>query len=177
MNERTVEDAYAANAAIRGKLKSVVSSLNDDQLNRIPDGEKWSVAHIVEHLSMVEGGATRICAKLLSKAQKESKAGDGKIRVTSSFIEKGTEIAGAKLEAPDFVVPSGQKPVADSLAALDANAEALQELKQLFETVDSNEHKFPHPYFGGLSAGEWLILIGAHEARHIKQIKGLVEQL
>lgn len=177
MNEKTVDEAYAANAAIREKLKGVVSELSDDQLNRIPDGEKWSVANIVEHLSMVEGGATRICSKLLSKAKDQSKAGDGKIRVTNDFIEKGKEVAGVKLEAPDFVIPSGEKTLADSMAALETNADALQQLRQLFETVDSNEHKFSHPYFGGLSAGEWFTLIGAHEARHIRQIKGLVEKL
>jgi len=177
MYEKTVDETYATNAAIREKLKGIVGSLGVEKLNRIPEGEKWSVANIVEHLTMVEGGATRICAKLLSKARDESRIGDGKIRVTISFVEKGKEIAGIKVEAPAFVQPSGEKTLDESMAAFDANGEALNQLKQLFETVDSNEHKFPHPFFGGLSAGEWLTLIGAHEARHIRQIKGLVEKL
>jgi hypothetical protein len=177
MNEKSVEEIYATNAAIREKLKGVVSSLSDDQANHIPEGEKWSVANIVEHLTMVEGGATRICAKLLSKAKDEGKAGNGMILISDNFVEKGNESVGVKLEAPDFVKPVGGKSISESLGLLDANAQVLNDLKNLFETVDPNEHKFPHPYFGGLSAGEWLTIIGGHEARHLRQIKGLLEKV
>jgi len=44
----------------------------------------------------------------------------------------------------------------------------------LFETNDGNQNKFPHPYFGDLSAIEWLVLIGGHEVRHLRQIKGMI---
>lgn len=177
MTERTVDEVYAANAAVRQKLSDIVSSLDDEKLNRIPDGEKWSVANIIEHLTLVEGGSMRICAKLLSKAQKEETMGDGKIRITNDFIEKGREIARIKVEAPDFVQPTNGHTVAQSFTAFSENIERLNDLKPLFEAYDSNDHKFPHPFFGGLSAGEWLTLIGAHEARHVKQIRAMLAKL
>jgi len=177
MNEKSVDEIYSANAAIREKLKSIVAGLSDDQANQIPDGEKWSIANIVEHLTMVEGGATRICSKLLSKAQEEGKAGNGTVQISDNFIQKGGEIAVIKVEAPDFVKPVGGKSISESLELLDKNAEALLELRRLFETVEPIDQKFQHPAFGGFSAGEWMTLIGGHEARHIRQIKGLLEKM
>jgi hypothetical protein len=35
---------------------------------------------------------------------------------------------------------------------------------------------FPHPFFGELSAIEWLCLIGGHEQRHLKQIKRVMAE-
>ena len=35
-------------------------------------------------------------------------------------------------------------------------------------------HKFPHPFFGELSATEWLVLLGGHEARHTAQIERIL---
>jgi hypothetical protein len=176
MNERTVEEVYATNAAIREKLVALIGSLDDAKLNQVSDGEKWSPADIVEHLSMVEGSAIRICAKLLGKAEKEGRNGDGMIRITNSFFEKGNEIAKAKLEAPEFVQPSGNRPVEESFEAMRENSEKLDELKPRFNDYDTTDFTFPHPYFGGLSAGEWLTLIGAHEARHIRQIRAIIEK-
>ncbi len=175
MNERTVDEVYAANSAIREKLAALIGSLDDAKLNQIVDGEKWSVADIVEHLSMVEASAIRICGKLLGKAEIEGKKGDGKIRITNRFFEKGNEIAKTKLEAPDFVKPTGS-PVAQSVKVMRENAEKLSELKPRFNEYSSTEYTFPHPYFGGLSAGEWLTLIGAHESRHIRQIRTILEK-
>jgi hypothetical protein len=42
---------------------------------------------------------------------------------------------------------------------------------------DGDTHKFPHPYFGPLSAVEWLVLLGGHEARHLQQIKNIAGKI
>ena len=92
-------------------------------------------------------------------------------------MQKGKEIAGMKVNAPEFVQPTGAKSIAESLAKLDENTEQLEHLRTLFESVDGTELKFPHPFFGDISAHEWLSLKGAHELRHIKQIENLVARI
>jgi hypothetical protein len=70
-----------------------------------------------------------------------------------------------------MVRPINNIPIAESIAKLDELQGQYAEMKAKFETVDGVEAKFPHPYFGDLSAQEWLVLSGAHEIRHLKQIR------
>ena len=175
MNYTTLEEAFAANDAIRGKLKETVAALTEEQLDARPDGEKWSVKQIVEHVAMVNDGVVRICSKLLSKAEAAGHAATG-FSISSEFLEKAMGSADAKLEAPEIVRP-GAAPLADSLAKLDAATETLKVLREKFEKFDGTDPKFPHPYFGDLSAQEWFVLSGAHEGRHLRQIRHIVEKL
>jgi hypothetical protein len=177
MEYKTVDDVYAANAAIREKFKSVFASLSDEQMNAKPEGEGWSIAQIVEHVAIVNGGALRICARLLDKGEAAGKANDGSVVISPEFIEAGSSAVGQKLEAPEMVRPINNIPIADSIAKLDDLRGQYTQLKQKFETVDGVDAKFPHPYFGDLSAHEWLVLSGAHEIRHLKQIRRVIEAI
>jgi DinB superfamily len=177
MEYKTVDDVYAANAAIREKFKNAFASLSDEQLNTRPEGEEWSVAQIVEHVAVVNGGALRICAKLLGKSEAAGKSNDGSVSISNEFIEAGSTAVGQKLEAPEMVRPVNNVPIADSLAKLDEQQAQYTELKAKFESVDGVEAKFPHPYFGDLSAQEWLVLSGAHEIRHLKQIRRVLSAI
>jgi len=171
MEYKTVDEVYAANAAIREKFKNAFLSLTDEQLNARPEAEAWSVAQIVEHVAIVNGGALRICAKLLGKGEAAGKSNDGSVLISPEFIEAGSSAVGQKLEAPEMVRPINNVPIADSIVKLDELQGQYADLKQKFESVDGIDAKFPHPYFGDLSAQEWLVLSGAHEIRHLKQIR------
>jgi len=177
MSSQTVAEIYAANDRIREKLIETLATLTEHQVSFLPDGEKWTVAQIVEHLSIVESGIVRICAKLLSKAEKDEHRSDGSVTISDEFAAKGVEVAAVKLEAPEMVHPVQGKTISQSLASMEENREALNELRPLFEEFDCTARKFPHPYFGDLSAGEWLVLIGGHKARHSKQIKNLIGKI
>ncbi len=177
MEYKTVHEVYAANDAIREKFKRASASLSDNQLNAKPEGENWSVAQIVEHVAIVNGGMLRICAKLLDKAEAAGKTNDGSVSISPSFVEAGSAAATQKLEAPEMVHPVNNLPVADSIAKLDELQGLYSDLKAKFEKVDGVEAKFPHPYFGDLSAQDWLVLSGAHEIRHLKQIRRIIDAL
>ncbi len=174
MNKQSIAEIYINNDQIREKFNQMLAALTPQQTSALPDGEKWTVAQIVEHVSIVEDGMTRICSKLLNEAQA---AGDGSVNISDNFVEKGTEIAQIKIEAPERVIPSGGKTIAESKAKLEENRAKLHELRPLFESADCNENKFPHPFFGDLSAGEWLKLIGGHEVRHMKQIQNVLGKI
>lgn len=175
MNYHTIADVYAANDKIRERLKETVKNLTDEQANDLPEGEKWTVAQIVEHLSLVEDGMTRISAKLLNEA-KESGVGaaDGTVKISEDFLQKLGGARAQKFEAPDRVHPRSNQTVAESLAKMEENRKRLNELRPLFESVECSGYKFPHPAFGELTAHEWLTLLGGHEMRHIEQIKRIL---
>ncbi len=147
MNNPTIADIYAGNEKIHEKLKATLESLTEEQASSLPDGEKWTISQIVEHLSIVDEGMSKICSKLLSKAQSDGKISDGTVKISPGFVEKGAEIAVMKLEAPERVHPS------------------------------AGASKFLHPFLGDISAVEWLTLVGRHKARHLRQIENLLEKI
>ena len=177
MSDQTIAEIYDANDRIREKFIETLAGLTDAQVSALPEGEKWTIAQITEHVSMVENGMSRICSKLLQNAKAEGQTSNGTVKISDAFAEKSTEVATLKLEAPEIVQPSHGKTIAESLAAMDETRGNLKQLRPLFEEYDCNSHKFPHPFFGDLSAGEWLLLVGGHEARHLKQIKHLLEKV
>ena len=177
MNYQTISDIYEANDKIRAKLKSVVANLNDEQANTLPDGETWTIKEFVEHISLVDESMMRISAKLLNASKENGKTWDGSAKFSEEFLQNTESGREAKFEAPERVRPTGTKSIAESLAKLDETRQKLEELRPLFETVECSEAKFPHPAFGPMTAHEWLALLGGHEARHLRQIKGLLEKI
>ena len=176
MNHQTISDIYEANDRIREKLTEMISNLTEEQTTFLPEGEKWTIANLVEHIAIVEEGMTKISAKLLGQARDANKSFDGKVKLSENFAKKAVEAQTQKFEAPERVHPSGKLTVAESLAKLKENRQKIEELRPLFESVDGTDFKFPHPFMGELSAHEWLTLIGGHEARHIEQIKNILKK-
>jgi hypothetical protein len=177
MKYESIEDIYAGNAKVRERLKATVESMPPEKTSVLPDGERWTIAQVLEHVAMVDEGTVKICAKLLKKAQEAGQTYDGQVVISDKFLQKGAEIATMKVEAPSFVQPSAGKSVTESLAKLDETAESLNEMRPLFESVDGTAFKFPHPFFGDITAQEWLALKGGHEMRHLKQIQRLLEKI
>ena len=174
MKYQTIAEIYAGNEKIRERLKALLAELPEEKAKAITEGEKWCIAQIVEHLSMVDEGTIKICSKLLRKAQESGQTSDGAANISDNFLQRGSEIAGMKVEAPTFVQPTGERSIAESLTKLDENTERANELRALFESVDGAGFTFPHPFFGDITAQEWLALKGGHEMRHIRQIERLL---
>jgi transcriptional regulator of NAD metabolism len=176
MNNQTIGDIYAKNDAIRETTKHLVASLSDEQTASLPEGEKWTIAEIVEHIAIVQNGMTKISAKLLTQAKAAGKASDGAARLSENFASKAAEAQTLKFEAPDRVRPTGNQSIEESLRKMDEAREELEKLRPLFELVECSDYKFPHPFMGDLTAHEWLALIGGHEARHLRQIENRLNQ-
>lgn len=173
----TIAEAYARNDRIHAELKAAVAGLTEEQLRWRPDGEDWSIQEIVEHIAIVYQGSAGICTRLVHAAKEAGKTGDGKINLSGTFAEKADSIAERRLEAPERVRPKGEVPVEASLEKIAETQAAFERLRPDMEAFDLSGHTFPHPYFGEITAAEWLVLAGGHAARHRAQIEGLKTQL
>ncbi|MBK9214901.1 MAG: DinB family protein [Chloracidobacterium sp.] len=179
MRYTSIADIYSANRRIRSRLLDVLGEITDEEASAIPDGEKWSVRHIVEHLWMVEYGTARICERLLNAAKADGKPSDGSFGVGSQFGQRAAEVAVTRIEAPERVQPTGDVPIADSLEKMKETGVTLDAMQGDLESYDLSGHTFPHPFFGEINAGEWLVMAGLHERRHTEQIErviGLIRQ-
>jgi len=177
MRFQSIADIYDANELARVALKRLVTGISDDQASLLAEGEKWTIAQLVEHIAMVDEGTSKICGKLLREAQVSRAPAAKSLNVSGDFLSKSKAVGGLKVEAPDRVQPSGDVSVSESLNRMDANRGRWNELRSLFEEFDGDTAKFPHPFFGDISAVEWLIMAGGHEARHTEQIRKLLEKL
>lgn len=174
LDYNSVGEIYEAIDKTRDALKAKVSGLSDEQANARENGVGWTVAEIVEHLGIVEGGVIQIAGKLVAKAESEERKSDGTFHTPLSFAEKAATIKDRKLEAPERIHPQGKQTIAESIAKLDENRRALNELRPRIEAADSSDAKFPHPFFGDLNLYEWLVMVGLHERRHLQQIERIL---
>ena len=177
MNYISVAEIFDDIDQTRARLIESVGGLSAGQQSFRPAPEKWSVAEIVEHLSIVERRVARLVAALLDKAE-----ADGQPRPTGaplapvSVAEFVEATRAQKLTAPENIRPTGAA-LADSLSRLRDSRAALHALRPRLERLDAHALRFPHPAWGPLNLYQWLAFIGAHEARHLAQIEALKETM
>ena len=189
MTYNSVVDIYAANDAARARLEQRVSILSEAEQNLRAAPEAWSVAEIVEHLSIIERQLLKVISMMLTKAEgasarsaasgdaTDSSASPAAARAFQPFsLDAVAEAArGQKFQAPETVRPRGDVSIADSLASLRESRRNFRALQPRFEASDMSRVNFPHPVFGALNAYQWLAFVGLHEARHLSQIKTLLD--
>ena len=173
----TITDIYSANRSVRERLAAVLATVTPTEAVTKPDDQTWNIQEIVEHLTMVEFGTARICTKLLDEAKKDGKLSGGRVELSTLFAERSAQIAELRVEAPDRVHPTGNITILESFERMDANTKIFDEMRHDLERYDLSGHKFPHPYFGDITAAEWLAILGGHELRHTKQIEKLLQDL
>src|SRR5207237_1370397 len=161
----------------RARLLQLVEGLSAEQQSFRPAPEKWSVAEVVEHLSIVERRVAKLVAALLDKTeaggQPRASAGPFAAVSVAEFVERGRT---QKFTAPEEIRPSGAA-LADSLSRLRDSRAALHALRPRVEQTDCAGGRFPHPAWGPINLYQWLAFVGAHEARHLAQIEALKETM
>lgn len=174
MQYENIGQILAANGKARKRFLAVMTEISESEAATVPDGEKWSIKQVVEHLAMVDQGIARICGRLISKAKLAGTTSEGTFAISPEFWQHVKRIAGEKLEAPDQVQPKGDIPISESIGVLKENQKVFESMLQDLKSYDLSGPKFPHPYFGDLTAIEWLVIAGGHETRHTQQIERLL---
>src|SRR4051794_31487484 len=74
MDFRSVPEIYEHVERTRARLLAAVEGLSEEQQTFSPAPGRWSVAELVEHLSIVEGNVATLLDRLLSKADESGAA-------------------------------------------------------------------------------------------------------
>ena len=176
MEYKSIDEIYSANTRFREEFFDAIDSLNENDIAVLPDGEKWSIGQVVEHVSIVDEGMSKICRKLLNEARESGlKAGD--VTISPVFRDYTENPETVKLEAPERVQPTGGQTIAASRTKIEGSRTWFEEIRPLFEEFDGTQLKFPHPLFGPLSAQDWLVMAGEHMRRHTLQIKRITKAI
>ncbi len=168
----TIADILSANEKAQEKFVAAVSGLREAQEDFRPAESQWTIAEIVEHVSIVNDGFLRITHKLLKEAEAAGKHPRADLNIGHTSLDENGEQRRPS-QAPERVRPQGGVRVADSLAKMQATLAGFAEIRSRLEAVDLSEPGFPHPALGQFNAYQWMVLLGEHEDRHRGQIDRL----
>jgi uncharacterized damage-inducible protein DinB len=174
----SVEEIFAFIDRKREKLVEMVSSLSDEQTAQRRTPDAWSIAEILEHLSIIENSISMAINRLLEKAEAKGFVSENKgiLNPSVSLVQEAERAKDAKFQAPESFIPKKAATVSTSLESLKSSRAALHELRSRIEAVNGSEVRFPHPAFGPLNLYQWIAFIGLHEAHHLRQIRETLEK-
>lgn len=156
----------------RARLRARLERITDAEQSLRPSPDAWSVAEIAEHLAIIEERLSMLFPILLTKAEAgglQRKEGQAFQPISvEAMIERSRR---EKYTAPEPMRPTGKASLADSLSSLERSRQAIKALRPRLEALELTNVTYPHPAFGPLSAYQWLIFLGAHEDRHLRQIE------
>ena len=171
-------DPVAATLALldaeREGLLAAVERVPADLRDRRPAAMRWSIAEVLEHLATVERGI----ARLIVTMGRQPPPPDAAAPVVLDAPRIATlRNRGERLEAPEWVRPSGSVAAADSLAALTAARAALRQALLDADPTVLERSTHTHPLLGPLCLRDWAQFVAHHEARHTAQVLEISEAL
>lgn len=162
---RIVQDLDQSN---RAYLASI-NGLTPAQWNFKPSPNRWSIAEVSEHLTLVEqglGGMVRTGLQTIPAFSADSSA---KLEAAVRGLYGNRE---RKMTSPEGFVPTGHWATqADLVSAY--NEARRTNVEYVRTTRDPLRARgVTHAAFGGpIDGAHWLVAVGAHMNRHIQQIE------
>ncbi len=160
-------DAYLQSA--RDAIEEAAGSLDAKALAR-KTGDRWSVAEILEHLTL---------AFSASAAALEKPLASGELR-TRAPVLKQRLLRGAVLElgffprrnAPEMTRPTGSIPIEHAMSSIRGALDRLDStLTKVGEQFGEDIAVANHPFFSGMSVRHWRKFHWRHAVHHVKQVK------
>lgn len=158
------------------EARQLVSGLSDAQLNWQPNPAAWSVAQCLAHLGQMNSVLTAALRPAVRQADKSSAMPRKPIqpgRFGRWFISQMEPPPRRKMKTPRKGRPETHKSGEEILRAFIAAHDDLRSLIHETQDLDLNRIHFRNPFIGLLrySVGTALLVIGAHDRRHLWQAR------
>jgi len=154
-------------ATILAELKDHAEEL----LSKKPDANSWSVAEIVMHLVVAEGGALAYMNKKLEFGGHKKAKLSGAFK--QRFLNLAISVPGIKYKAPAIVEVKEDNNVSYTEAIEKWNA-VRADMAKKYEALDEKlaaHELFKHPAAGKMSTLQGVRFMRQHMNRHIKQMR------
>lgn len=157
---------------VRDDLTAVVDSHPASDFSRAP-AAGWNGAQIIQHVGQVEGSTTKMLEGLFSRAMADGMPNDPE---TTSLLHSLDHLHVPDRTFRPIVAPVRLVPPTDTTLA--PSWESLQQVRvrtlNAVSTVDGRDLSSvsaPHPIFGAINGYQWILFIGQHEERHLRQLR------
>ncbi|HXD15776.1 MAG TPA: DinB family protein [Vicinamibacterales bacterium] len=162
----------------REGLRAAIDSVPEPRRDQQPAPDRWSVAHILEHLALVE---ERLTATIAAKLEEAREAGLGREGGDPSLLSPELRVRivdrSERRQAPDPLQPLGGIGHQAAWERAEAARAAFRLLVTRADGLELGGVIHEHPRFGALNVYQWAGFLAAHESRHIEQIREMSGQL
>ncbi|MEH6974214.1 MULTISPECIES: DinB family protein [Bacillus] len=152
----------------RKETWSEIRELSDDDINKRPEQDEWSIQEVLDHLKKLDLQAARLFRERIRSAP---------FRTIEAKPVHVSEDRSVKRKAPDSLEP--ERKTTDLLAIKAELDHARSQLTTVIATLQEEdfERVLPHSVFKELTVRQWIDFIGHHEKRHVKQIQEIKKKL
>lgn len=160
-------------------LRKAVESVPRERREVKPAPERWSVAEVVEHLSIVETRIERVFTMRLTEARSAGRLGaerDQSPVVGTIDMDRVLDRT-RRITAAEAALPTGQLDADAAWAALERARERLRDAVRGTDGLAIGDVVQVHPVLGPINLYQWIAFVGAHEARHAAQVMELADLL
>jgi len=161
------------------RLRNAVESIPRAQRETKPNPERWSVAEVIEHLSIVETRIARVFDAKLTEARTTGAVREERddSPVVGSIDMDRVLDRSRRITAAESNLPSGKLDAEAAWSALERARNALRDSVRAADGLALGEIVQPHPVLGPINLYQWIAFVGGHEARHAAQVMELGELL
>ncbi|HEV2690456.1 MAG TPA: DinB family protein [Bryobacteraceae bacterium] len=155
--------------ASRERLLQAAGSLSAEQRCFRPAEDRWSVADCVEHLVIVENFILGSIKRVLATPPEPAKRSE--VQGKEQVILERVPARNIRVKGPEAVMPTQRWPQFDDLLR---EFETTRQRTMSFASetqADLKFHFFPHPILGDFDCYQWLLFVGTHSERHVRQME------
>ena len=169
-----LEQARQYFAFTRKGLEEATAGLTDEQAQFKPAADRWSIAEILEHLSIAHD---RILVRVLEQfPQAPSPEPERDSQTVDALILEKIPDRSRKATTPEFAIPKGLVTPKEALGRIFLSYQRLAEF--LESTPDLRAHVLDSPPLNFTTNGahtkadgyQWVLLAAAHDERHVRQM-------
>lgn len=173
-----VEEVLSYLDARRNDLQAAVDVVPPDLRNQQPGPDRWSIAQVLDHLTMIDRRVSIGLKKWIRDAQAAGIGYEGETSSVLNSVPRELIVdRSRKFDAPEEIRPRSDVDAKTAWAALES---ARADLRAAFLEGDGlamAEVNQPHPVLGPINLYQWVLFVGSHEARHTDQIREIGNEL
>jgi hypothetical protein len=174
----TLDQASAALAKARRRFLAELEPVDEDAFSRVPAGESWGPAHVVEHLVRVETRVVRGARQALEKGSRTRPSAWDPLRKLPYWTGLASMVRIRTVAGADPVLDP--PPPLERAAQLERFASARADTLGLVTEVQGRALSriwLRHPFFGAFALPDMLGWVAWHEERHRAQLARILRVL
>ena len=162
------------------RASEMVRALSNDQLNWRPSATGWSIAQCLDHLAITNSVYSAALHRAIEQAHQEPVSAPISLRpgvFGRAFIRSLEPPPTKKHRAPGKIVPCDRIDKDEVLRKFLESEEAMRAVIRDGARLDMNRIRFKTPFFWFLrfSVGTGLLIITAHNRRHLWQAQAIID--